>query len=225
VVRLGRALGLGQQPPPLRRRDLTSLNALPLLDAFERDGDLDSLRLGYAALLAVWALVEPDGTAHDFYTWEPGRRGFDPWTSEMGLALFPTIRRSAAYVVDDPALGLIGYGCALHTDDDTLSITPLDAVRQRVWIQPQRLELRLSAGSIAAVRLVDGYRHIVVELRPTPHGDTMATLTLRGGAALYTVRVGGKPSRRMAAGSLEAGALSVRLTAPTTTVTLVADMP
>lgn len=121
---------------------MTSQNAVPLLDAYERTGDPAHLRLAYAALLAVWVLVEPDGTAHDFYGWEPGRRRFDPWTSEMGQALFPTIWYSTAYVLRDADFGLIGYGCHATQDSAGLTILPRDLTRQRVHIAADTLPTR-----------------------------------------------------------------------------------
>jgi hypothetical protein len=186
-------------------------NAHPLLDAFEHTGRQEYLRLGYAALLAVWVLVEPDGTAHDFYGWEPARRRYDPWSSEMGHALVPAIHLSKAYVMDDEQLGLIGYGCRVERGSDgALTVTPLDAVRQRIWVGPLGVEVGVDRGTVAQARFADGGRRIELQLRPALSPGHPANLRLsgKGVAARYAVRVDGRPANSMTRETL-AGALEI----------------
>jgi hypothetical protein len=200
---------------------MTGLNARALLDAYERDGGRQHLRLGYAALLAVWVLVEPDGTAHDFYGWEPVRRRFDPWTSEMGLALFPAIALSSAYVDDDPELGLIGYGCRVEMlEGRGFRVLPLDAVRQRIWLAPQQQAIELSAGVIEALDVRGDGERYVLHARGNLATGHVARLRLRGAASEATYRIEGPDEVLRTVGGTALAAEGVAVQLPPATVTL-----
>ncbi len=193
---------------------MTGQNARPLLDAFECTGRQEYLRLGNAALLAVWVLVEPDGTAHDFYGWEPARRRYDPWSSEMGHALFPSVHLSKAYVVDDEQLGLIGYGCRVEQESGgVLAVTPLDAVRQRIWLGPLGLEVGVDRGTMDEVRFAADGRRIELRLQPALPGGhaTCLRLTGKGVGERYAVRVGEGPETSVTEATLATGGVQLDL--------------
>jgi len=187
---------------------MTGQNALPLLRAFERAGRAEHLQVGYAALLAVWVLVEPDGTAHDFYGWEPARRRFDPWTSEMGHALFPSIRLSKAYVVEDEQLGLIGYGCRVEQRaNGVLLVEPVDAIRQTIWVEPRSLEIGVDQGTIEEARFGPENGRIELRLKPALESGHQARLVVRGDGVgeRYTWRLDDHKGESATRAELDAG--------------------
>jgi hypothetical protein len=133
---------------------MTGLNALPLLDGYWRSvlaGSPDRLLLeiGYAGLLATWALVRDSGLAYYAYDPEPERMFWDPWTSEMGLGIWATLFGLGSYVVEDPVLGLVGYGCDVKRDGDAYVVEPHDGVDQRILVAPLRARLTITCGTIA----------------------------------------------------------------------------
>ena len=117
---------------------MCGLNARVLMDAFLHvRPDPLYLRLGFAGSVAPWVLVDEDGTAHDFRGWEPGRVRADPWSSEMGIGIAPTLFALASVVVFHARLGYEGYGCRVERNGDTLRIEPRDGVGRRIVLMTE----------------------------------------------------------------------------------------
>ena len=207
----------GHLPDEIEFSYMATLNGLVVQDAYEASGDPFLLRSAYASALGVWALVRADGAGRYLYTWEPARMLFDPWSSEMGLALFGALKQQRAYVVADEDFGLVGYGCEVQRVAGGVEVVPLDGLRNHVvW---QARQLRVVAEGATIERLVflnDG--GLAVELRGVTKSVHEARLRIAAVRGRRTLSVDGR-------GTAEArpvrGALDIGVTTRTARVTRV----
>jgi hypothetical protein len=144
-----------------------------VLDELLGNPDPRLLETAYAGILGCWSLVEPDGTGHNLYTHEPDGMLYDPWTSEMGVALFASIESMNAYVINDPDFGITGYGCdVIHRRHKTI-ITPRDETRRNLIDLIHGVAVSVPNGTIS--RMVVG---------PDPTVDVEASPMITNQAAL-----------------------------------------
>jgi len=139
------------------------------------------LRLGYAAILSSWALVnsgtsetnygffypgkENDGAAGSAFVpqayggnWFGKSQPRGPWqySGEIDLGFMGGLRAAATVVADDPIFGLIAYGGRLARRGKQIEVVPEDGVNRRFHLvnSRQRLHLLLERDGFAAGRPV-----------------------------------------------------------------------
>lgn len=139
----------------------------------------DYLRLGYASMLASWALMNTGDEASGYGYWYPGRAndGASGWAFNAVRAthgdqgLYPPtgrgawrydgevdngyggyIRYAATLLTDDPVFGLIAYGGEARVVDGAIQVVPRDGLRQRFHaiLGAARLHLTLQRDGFAA---------------------------------------------------------------------------
>jgi hypothetical protein len=135
------------------------------------------LRLGYAAYLSSWALVNSGTPETNYGFWHPGKendgaagsafvtqaygsnwfgkqqpRGPWQYSGEIDLGFTGALRTAAAIVADDPILGLVAYGGQLRKSGAWTEVVPGDGLRRRFHvIRPgQRFHLLLDRDHFAA---------------------------------------------------------------------------
>jgi hypothetical protein len=164
TVQVLKALRGGNQPIWFnygndKRRDITcwysaSLNGLALLKSFEDSGDQDALAKGYGGVTSVMANVTYDGMGFNYYDCRAGVLDHQPpITWEGGCGLWGFLQATKAYVVKDPAFGLIGYGCEVMSTSEKVTVIPYDGLRKRVFFAEQKIEVEALAGEINEVSL------------------------------------------------------------------------
>lgn len=166
VVRVLKALRGGDQPiwfnygndlfahPDLRGQlscwHSESINGLALLTHFDDTGDATALMKGYPGVWSVMHNVQPDGMGFAWFVYDPDIFGYWPArTFEGGLGLWGFLRAAKAYVVEDPAFGLVGYGCRLEKAGDEIKAFPKDGVKKRLRFVSDRIDIEATAGEIA----------------------------------------------------------------------------
>jgi hypothetical protein len=180
-VRWGWGCSKYPYPDELCLNYMTSQNARPLLDSFNYSGCIDDLRIGYGGYLAYWALIRPDGVAHNLYSWEPQRMLFDPWSSEMGTGMYFLYDMGCSYAVDDPDFGIVGYGCDVDGDaKHHIGIIPHDGIAKRVRICPLDICIETEVGRIERVDIHYAGKKIVLTLRENAGLDLTARITVKG---------------------------------------------
>jgi hypothetical protein len=147
----------------------------------------DLIRLGSAAMLSSWALVNAGKAENNYGYWYPGKQhdgaagwGFlpqkhgsewnpscksiprGPWPvdGEIDHGLSAGIESAATIVIDDPLFGWYAYCGELQQTNSMLQVIPRDGVRQRLHVisGKQRLHLMLDA---------DGFkRNMFLEIMP-----------------------------------------------------------
>jgi hypothetical protein len=126
------------------------------------------LRLGYAAQLSSWALMN-SGTKESHYGfWYPGQendgaagsafvpqaygrnwfgkqqpRGAWQYSGEIDLGFGAALRTAATIVADDPLLGLVAYGGQLRKTGRQIEVIPEDGLRRRFHIVGARQRFHL----------------------------------------------------------------------------------
>lgn len=138
---------------------MTQLGGWSILDyaLYYADDPARYLRLGYASVLASWALVNCGPAETDGGFWFPGEandgaagwafkpeqygptwmglpqgRGIWRYDGEIDSGFSGGLRAAATVVVDDPVFGLIAYGGALNAQPDATGVIPRDGLNQRV---------------------------------------------------------------------------------------------
>lgn len=183
---------------------------------FERD-PAPLVRLGYAAMLSSWALVNSGfwhpGKRHDGAVgwgfmpqkfaadWNPATTGIPrgPWPvdGEIDHGLAAYVETAATVVLDDPLFGLFAFGGELRERADAIEVVPRDGVRRRLWVvrSGRRVLLGLDGDGFARGRpitIANDFTRIAFELENRARSDHTTEVVLRGlPPALYRLGVEG----------------------------------
>jgi len=131
-----------------------SLNGYALLKGFEDTGDMQMLLKGYAGLVSVMANLLPDGMGFGWFRYSPSVFAHDPpRTLDNGIGQYGFFKAAKAYVVNDPTFGLIGYGCHVTKEDDSISVIPWDGLKKRLRFMPEGIDIELIQGELARLEL------------------------------------------------------------------------
>ena len=143
-----------------------------------------NLRLGYAAMLSSWALMNTGDARSNYGFWTPGARhdgamswGFQPrlagteWNpatrdlprgpwpvcGEADHGLVAGIEAAGTVLFDDPLFGLFAYGGEVKQRGGTALVIPRDGVRQRfsALLGQRRLHLTLDRDGFARDQAVE----------------------------------------------------------------------
>ncbi len=126
-----------------------ALNGWALLQGFEDTGDPEMLIKGYAGVMSVQANNLPDGMGFGFFRYDP--EIFAPWpacTLDNGIGQYGFFKAAKAYVVNDEAFGLVGYGCDVEQTEDGLVVCPRDGLRKRVRLVDEGIDIETRQGEI-----------------------------------------------------------------------------
>lgn len=130
---------------------MTSLNALVLLKEYEKSGKSELLHTGFAALLSNWAAVNKNGEGFYLYDWEPRAKRFDPWSSEMGMGIWGSLRGLKSYFRHDPDFGLIGYGCRVIERTEKIIVYPLGGFNTSIYNFSGKSNIKVEKGYLHKV--------------------------------------------------------------------------
>ncbi|MCX6343682.1 MAG: DUF5695 domain-containing protein [Armatimonadetes bacterium] len=117
------------------------------------------LRLGYASYLGSWALINAGDKASNYGYWFPGPendgaagwayepqkiarpwyglaqgRGIWSYDGEIDHGFMGGLRCAATIVVKDPIFGLFAYGGGIAESKDSITIIPMDGIRQSLHL-------------------------------------------------------------------------------------------
>jgi hypothetical protein len=198
----------------------SSLNAIPVLSEYrDHPADLYLLRIGYGGMMGSLSNIAQDGFPSMAFHAFPDTLKWDPITGDYGLNFFGHAYNAATYLVNHPEFGWQAFGGNVTVSGDTVSVTPLDSFRKRVYLASEGLWLTLDAGSFQTVTL-DAQTHTVqVTLAPSDTYTPAARLRLEQPAAIAGVRtfaVNGTFAQERGASviPLTQSATSIELTAP-----------
>lgn len=166
----------------------STLNAVPLFDAFRRDpADLHLLRVAYGGWMGGITNVDRDGFASAGFHSEPDVMDWDPLTGDYGMGYFGHAYAAASYLVRDPQLGWLGFGGSVTQRPGSVDIVPHDGARTRLFVAPSGQWITLSAGRIARAQWQAGRRRIVLTLDPASAATPAARLAIEtpGGGATF----------------------------------------
>ncbi|GGB28191.1 hypothetical protein GCM10011380_17240 [Sphingomonas metalli] len=186
----------------------STLNAVPLFDAFRRDpADMHLLRVAYGGLMGGITNIDRDGFSSAAFHSAPDMMRWDPYSGDYGMGFYGHAIAAATYVVKDAELGWLAYGGNLREEDGVVTVVPRDGARSRLFIAPAGAWITLDAGKIAGVRYAPATGRITLTLDPATAVTPAARLiveapggglpyrpltgtTVRGG---YTIPLTGRP--------------------------------
>ena len=149
----------------------STLNAVPLFDAYRRDpADTHLLRVAYGGLMGGITNIDRDGFASAaFHSW-PDRMRWDPYSGDYGMGYFGHAYAAGSYLVEDPVFGWLGYGGNVTQAGGDVTIVPKDGARVRLFVAPAGLWITLSAGRIAQAVYTPATGQVRLTLDPAdPH--------------------------------------------------------
>lgn len=195
----------------------STLNAVPLFDAYRRDpADFHLLRVAYGGLLGGITNIDQDGfSSAAFHAW-PDMMKWDPYSGDYGMGFFGHAYATASYLVNHPTFGWLGFGGDVSQSGEEIIITPKDSARSRLYIAPAGQWITLEAGKIARATYNPASGQISLTLDPaTPH-TPVARLYLEAmtPAAKRLTVPGAVLEREGYSIPLDQTPLTLRLTAP-----------
>ncbi len=130
----------------------SGLNAIPMLDHYRSfPQDEHYLRVGYAGGTAALTNVDQDGFGSAAFHSYPDTLKWDAYSGDYGMNFFGHAMNAATYVADMKDFGWQAFGGNIRVTGDKVTVTPLDSMRQRVFIAPFGLWLTLDAGTFSTV--------------------------------------------------------------------------
>ena len=126
----------------------SGLNAIPLLTQYrEHPDDFYLLRVGYGGTMGPLTDIDQEGFMAPAFHSFPDMLRPDPVSGDNGPNFFGHAWNTATYIVDHPQFGWVAFGANLKVEGNTVSATPLDSRRSRIYIAPLGLWLTLDAGT------------------------------------------------------------------------------
>ena len=155
----------------------SSINSIPVLDSFRsHPDDLYLLRVGYAGMNQIMANIDSEGFGSYGFDADPAILKFDPYTADYGIAFYGYARNAGCYVVDDKQFGWQAFGGEVERRETTITITPKDGFRKRVFLAPLKLWLTLESGTFEQV-VFDSLSHsVAIRLSPETEFNPAARL-------------------------------------------------
>jgi hypothetical protein len=132
----------------------------------EHPADFYLLRVGYAGAMGVLTDIDRDGFLSPAFHSFPDMLRPDPLSGDNGPNFFGFAWNTATYLVQHPEFAWLAFGGNLTQHGSTVSVTPLDAARQRVYVAPLGLWITLDAGQFEKVDLNLAASNMRITLAP-----------------------------------------------------------
>ncbi|TRM60262.1 hypothetical protein BD626DRAFT_549885 [Schizophyllum amplum] len=130
----------------------SSLNALPLMSAYESDpSDYWLLRTGFGGLSGALSSINEAGfPAASFHSFADTLK-WDGYTGDYGQSFSGHAMGMGTYILEHPAFGWQAYGGVVTSRGSTIEVDVLDSSRRRVYVAPLGAVFTADAGSFASV--------------------------------------------------------------------------
>jgi hypothetical protein len=139
----------------------SGLNAIPMLDHYRSNpDDIYALRIGYAGGNAALTNIDREGFASAAFHSYPDTLKWDAYSGDYGMNFFGHAMNAATYVINHKEFGWQAFGGNIRENGNRVTVTPVDPMRQRLFIAPFRLWLTLDAGRFRSAE-IDTKRKVV----------------------------------------------------------------
>lgn len=174
------------------------------LSAFRSNpNDTYLLRIGYAGMNGPLSNIHDDGFAAASFHSFPETLAWDAYSGDYGPNHVGLVLGTATYLAEDADFGgLVAYGGELADDGaGTVTVSPRDVARRKVFVGPLGLLVEVDAGAIESVAYTAANASLVVTLGqlggvPTTN-STVMWLSKEDGDAGYTVTGAGITQARL----------------------------
>lgn len=162
----------------------SGLNALPVLTEYrEHPDDFYLLRVGYGGMMGALSNIDQEGFASAAFHSFPSTLRWDELSGDYGSNFLGHALNTGTYLIKHPEFGWQAFGGNVSEEDETVTLTPLDAKRQRVYLAEQGLWLTLGAGRFQQVVLHPATGQVEVHLAPADEHTPAALLRVEHPAA------------------------------------------
>lgn len=143
-----------------------SQSSLVLMDQFmARPDDIKMLRAGYGGLIGPLASIQKDGFGSSAYHTRYDYLAWDPLSGDSGVNMALYILNARCVFVHDESLGGNAvFGGQLESQGSSLTVTPTDGLRQRLFLAPIALYIELDAGKLHSVTYNSASHEVSVTL-------------------------------------------------------------
>ncbi|WP_216848959.1 DUF5695 domain-containing protein [Pedobacter sp. L105] len=130
----------------------SSLNAIPVLDAYRRyPKDLYLLRVGYGGLMGSISNITQEGFGSAAFHSFPSTLKIDGLSGDYGSGFYGYAVNTATYITHDDEFGWLAFGGNLKTAGDWVTTKITTAERSKVFVAPAGIWLTLDAGTFNTV--------------------------------------------------------------------------
>lgn len=130
----------------------SGLNAIPVLQEYrENPDDFYLLLVGYGGAMGALSNINQEGFASAAFHSYPSTLKWDGINGDYGSHFFGYAVNTATYIINHPVFGWQAFGGNVEVTDRQVQVTPLDSLRQRVYIAPLGLWLTLDAGTFSEI--------------------------------------------------------------------------
>ena len=156
----------------------SSLNAIPVLQAYrETPDDFYLLFVGYGGAIGTLTNIDEEGfAAAAFHAW-PNTLRPDATTGDFGCNMFGHAWNTGTYIINHPEFGWHALGGNIKITGESITAVPLDSFRQRCYIAPLGLWLKLDSGHFKTIVINTKTNTLQIELDPA--GDYLKSARLR----------------------------------------------
>jgi hypothetical protein len=166
----------------------STLNAIPILTEYrDHPDDIYLLRIGYGGMMGTLSNIDQDGFPSMAFHTFPDTLKWDPITGDVGLNVFGHTYNSATYLVNHPDFGWQAFGGNLTVNGNSISVTPLDSLRRRIYLAPAGLWLTLDSGQFQKVDFDSQTHAVQVTLAPSDANTPSARLRVEQPATVSGV--------------------------------------
>jgi hypothetical protein len=165
------------------------LNAIPVLSEYrDHPDDFYLLRVGYGGTMGMLANIDQEGFLAPAFHAFPDMLKPDGITGDNGPSFFGHAFDTATYVVKHPEFGWVAFGGNVRVDGETVSFTPLDSARTRIYLASAGLWLTLDAGQFEKIEVNEKTGAIRMGFAPATQFTKQARLRVEQPAKLSGVR-------------------------------------
>jgi len=175
----------------------SGLNMIPLIEWYRaHPNDTFLLEIAMGAITGQMTNIDANGATSMMFHAMPYVMDFDPHSGDYGLGFFGNALESASYYVASADLGDLCYLCDLDgpAADGTVTLTPRDAYRIAVFLEPLGLYLQALSGTISEVTFAPSKRRIDVTFAAPSDAAPLAPCRLK-----LTKTARGRPGSAFAA--------------------------
>ncbi len=166
----------------------SGINAIPVLSEYrDHPDDFYLLRIGYGGTMGAITNIDEEGFASAAFHAFPDMLRFDPLSGDYGPNFFGHALNTAAYLVDHPEFGWVAFGGNVKSAGNTVTLTPVDSFRSRVYISSLGLWLTLDAGKFQTVELNTETGALRIGLDPADTYTASARLRIEQPAQIQAV--------------------------------------
>lgn len=152
----------------------SGLNALPLLDAYKYNptpsnlSAIYDLRVAYGGNMGPMSNINDEGFGSEAFHSFPATMIWEAYSSDYGQNFLGHILGACTYLVDHPDFGMVSFGGNILTPsyggDASVSVQPMDTVRQRIYVAPAGLAMQINAGAIDSFTYDSSAKTVTVQL-------------------------------------------------------------